>query len=179
MNYSEASRSVGPGRSSGNTSFVIPEELSTKTSDELFQLAKTQFREVLRESRASGRIGEDLVWIDEILDMLSPINEYYNPQASIQGYLEMKALSTSFDPRVQEALYALWLGIQKMKERGNTIFKIARKVREFIEILTPTVFNRNPSRSVWEARRSRKSRKTHLRGGRYIQSKSKRKSRKS
>ncbi len=165
MNVSESSRAAGASRGSVELQFEIPEELQGQSAEDLFKLAKANIRAVLLESRTAGRITEDLVWIDEILDRLRPVNEYMNPQASLKTYLNSKANSTSFDPRIQMALYAVWLGIQKMKDRGNTIFKISSKVREIIEELTPTHFNRRPSRSIWEARRARKSRKSRQGGG--------------
>lgn len=165
MNAPESSRSAGPSRGSAEIRFEIPEELQPETPEDLFKLAKANIRAVLQESRISGQIGLNLPWIDEILDVLGPINEYVNPQASLKTFLNSKANSTSFDSRMRTALYALWLGIQKMKDRGDTIHTISRKLREIIDVLTPTVFNRRGSRSVWEARRSRKSRKARQRGG--------------
>jgi hypothetical protein len=160
MNVSESSQAAGPSRGSVEIRFEIPEDLQEKSAEDLFTLAKANIRAVLLERRISGRVVEDLAWIDEILDILGPVNEYYNPQASLRTYLNRQANSTSFDPQIRMALYAVWLGIQKMKERGDTIYAMSRKVREIKELLTPTVFNRRGSRSVWEARRSRKSRKS-------------------
>ena len=165
MNHPESSRSAGPSKGSANKPFPIPEELVDKSPEDLFKLAKGNIRTVLQESRESGRISEDLVWIDELLNVFRPINEYYNPQAPLKGYLNRQANSTSFDPRVRTALIAVWLGIEKMKERNNTIYEIIRKVRQIVDILTPTHFNRSTSRSIWEARRSRKTRKSRQRGG--------------
>ena len=165
MNVSESSRAAGSSRGSVELRFEIPEELQGKSAEDLFTLAKDNIKAVLLESRTTGRIAEDLVWIDEILRVLRPVNEYYNPQVSLKTYLNSKANSTSFEPRMQMALYAMWLGIEKMKERGNTIYAISRKVREIKDLLTPTVFNRRGSRSIWEARRSRKSRKSRQHGG--------------
>lgn len=165
MNVSESSRAAGPSRSSVEIRFDIPEELQSQSAEDLFRLAKANIRAVLLESRTSGRFAEDLRWIDEILDVLGPVNEYYNPQASLKTYLNRQANSTSFDPRIRMALYAMWLGIQKMQDRGNTVYAMSRKIREIQNALTPTVFNRRGSRSVWEARRARKSRRVTKGGG--------------
>ncbi len=165
MNHPESSRSASPSKGSANKPFHIPEELVEQSPEDLFKLAKANIRAVLQESRESGRISEDLVWIDELLDVFGPVNEYYNPQAALKGFLNSQANSTSFDPRLRTALFAVWLGIQKMKERGNTVYEITRKLRDIITVLTPTHFNRRGSRSIWEARRSRKTRKSRQRGG--------------
>ncbi len=165
MNTSESSTSARPSRGSVEIRFEIPEELQNQSAEDLFTLAKANIRAVLLESRTSGRIAEDLAWIDEILDVLGPVNEYYNPQASLKTYLNRQANSTSFDPRIRMALYAVWVGIQKMHERGNTVYAMSRKIREIKNTLTPTVFNRRGARSLWEARKSRTSRKSRQRGG--------------